>query len=155
MDGPSRVRPAWPADAPVLAVLERRCFADAWSDEAFRTLLRQPEATGVVAEAQGEIVGYGLARAVAGSAEILNLAVAPEHRRTGVAHRLLRALLTQLVHRKATEVYLEVRESNEAALGLYGRYRFEPVGRRADYYRLPQEDALVLRRELEPGERFR
>ncbi len=155
MDGPSRIRPAWPADAPVLALLERRCFGDPWSGESFRQLLRQHEAIGVVAEAQGEIVGYGLARAVAGSGEILNLAVSPELRRHGVAQALLTALLEQLVLRQATEVYLEVRASNEAALGLYGRFQFRPVGRRTGYYRSPREDALILRRALEPGERFR
>jgi ribosomal-protein-alanine N-acetyltransferase len=155
MDGPSRIRPAWPADAPVLAMLERRCFGDPWNDEAFRSLLRQHEAIGVVSEEQGEIAGYGLARAVAGSGEILNLAVAPEHRRQGIAQALLVALLEQLVQRQVTEVFLEVRASNDPALGLYQRHDFQPVGRRPSYYRLPREDALILRRALAPGERFR
>jgi ribosomal-protein-alanine N-acetyltransferase len=155
MDGPSRIRPAWPADAPALALLERRCFADPWSGEAFRSLLKQPEAFGVVAEAEGEIAGYGLARAVAGSGEILNVAVAPEHRRQGLAQAMLVSLLQALGQRQVTEVFLEVRASNTAALALYRQHRFEAVGHRPDYYRRPREDALVLRRTLEPGERFR
>ncbi len=155
MDGPSRIRPAWPADAAALALLERRCFADPWIDEAFRSLLKQPEAFGVVAEAEGEIAGYGLGRAVAGSGEILNLAVAPERRRQGLAEAMLVSLLEALGQREVTEVFLEVRASNAAALALYRQHRFEPVGRRPDYYRRPREDALILRRALEPGERFR
>ena len=155
MDGPSRIRQAWPADAAALALLERRCFADPWIDEAFRSLLKQPEAFGVVAEAEGEIAGYGLGRAVAGSGEILNLAVAPERRRQGLAEAMLVSLLEALGQREVTEVFLEVRASNAAALALYRQHRFEPVGRRPDYYRRPREDALILRRALEPGERFR
>ena len=155
MDGPSRIRPAWPADAPALALLERRCFADPWTHEAFRSLLRVPEGFGVVAEEYGEIAGYGVARSVAGTGEILNLAVAPESRRRGIAAGLLAALLDQLVQRKAGEVFLEVRASNQAALELYGRYGFASVGRRPAYYRRPREDALVLRRTLEPGAHFR
>lgn len=154
MDGPSRIRPAWPADAPALALLERRCFADPWSGEAFRSLLKQPEAVGVVAEAEGEIAGYGLGRAVAGSGEILNIAVAPEWRRQGLGRAMLVALLQALGQRAVTEVFLEVRASNTGALTLYRHHRFEAVGRRADYYRRPREDALILRRTLEPGERF-
>ena len=154
MDGPSRIRPAWPADAPALALLERRCFADPWTGETFRSLLKQPEAIGVVAEADGEIAGYGLARAVAGSGEILNIAVAPERRRQGLAQAMLVTLLQALDQRHVTEVFLEVRASNGAALALYRQHRFEPVGRRPDYYRRPREDALILRRALEPGERF-
>lgn len=155
MDGRSRIRPAWPADAAALALLERRCFADPWSGEAFRSLLKQPEAVGVVAEVEGEIAGYGLARAVAGSGEILNIAVAPERRRRGLARAMLVSLLQALSQREVTEVFLEVRASNVAALDLYREHRFEPVGHRPDYYRRPREDALVLRRALEPGERFR
>jgi ribosomal-protein-alanine N-acetyltransferase len=155
MDGPSRIRQAWPADAAALALLERRCFADPWSGEAFRSLLKQREAFGVVAEMGGEIAGYGLARAVAGSGEILNVAVAPERRRQGLARAMLLSLLKGLGQRDVTEVFLEVRASNAAALALYQEHRFEPVGHRPDYYRRPREDALVLRRALEPGERFR
>jgi ribosomal-protein-alanine N-acetyltransferase len=154
MDGPSRIRPAWPADAPALALLERRCFADPWAAEAFRSLLKQPEAIGVVSEAEGEIAGYGLGRAVAGSGEILNSAVAPEHRRQGLAQAMLVSQLQAMEPRVVTEVFLEVLASKTAALALYQRHRFEPVGRRADYYRRPREDALILRRALEPGERF-
>ena len=109
----------------------------------------------MVAEAEGEIAGYGLGRAVAGSGEILNLAVAPERRRQGLAEAMLVSLLEALGQREVTEVFLEVRASNAAALALYRQHRFEPVGRRPDYYRRPREDALILRRALEPGERFR
>jgi ribosomal-protein-alanine N-acetyltransferase len=154
MDGPCRLRPAWPADAAALGLLERRCFSDPWSADAFRSLLQQSDAFGVVAESEGEIAGYAMARSVAGTGEILNLAVAAEQRRKGIARVLLVGLLRQLQQHDVTEVFLEVRASNLPALALYGDFHFRPVGRRRDYYRMPLEDALVLRRTLEPGERF-
>ena len=90
-------------------------------------------------------VGYLVGRDVAGSGEILNLAVAPEHRRAGLARALLAEGLKLLSSRGAEEVFLEVRSSNTAALELYRAAGFRPVGMRADYYRNPREDALVLR----------
>lgn len=98
-----------------------------------------------MAEYDGVVVGYLVGRDVAGSGEILNLAVAPEHRRAGVARALLHEGLDLLRLRGAEEAFLEVRASNEGALALYGGAGFRPVGMRADYYRNPSEDALVLR----------
>ena len=66
----------------------------------------------------------------------------------------VRDALAHTLQRQAAEVFLEVRASNLAALALYGEYHFRPVGRRAEYYRRPVEDALILRRDLDPGERF-
>ena len=90
-------------------------------------------------------MGYLVGRDVAGSGEILNLAVAPEHRRAGVARALLDQGLELLRLRGAEEAFLEVRASNQAAMALYGGAGFRTVGMRADYYRNPREDALVLR----------
>ena len=80
MDDPCRVRPAWPADAPVIAALERRCFADPWSLQSFREALGTELSFGLVVECRGEIAGYLIGRVTVGTGEILNLAVAPEWR---------------------------------------------------------------------------
>ena len=90
------------------------------------------------------ITGYLIGREVAGTGEVLNLAVAPEFRRYGMARALLRAGLTYLRKRRVEEVFLEVRESNRSAQALYLSSGFRPVGQRAAYYRNPKEDALVL-----------
>ncbi len=92
-----------------------------------------------------EITGYLIAREAGGSGEILNLAVDPPRRRGGVGGMLLDAGLAVLRRRGAEEIFLEVRESNIAAQALYLGAGFRPVGQRADYYRNPMEDALVLR----------
>ena len=153
MDEPCRVRPAWPADAPVLASLERRCFNDPWTGESFREALASPHSFGLVAECRGEIAGYLIGRAILGSGEILNLAVAPEWRRRRVARQLLDSGLEELTARGVEEVFLEVRESNVGAQALYLGAGFRPVGQRAGYYRNPKEDALVLRTPLRSAER--
>ncbi|HEY6075019.1 MAG TPA: ribosomal protein S18-alanine N-acetyltransferase, partial [Anaerolineales bacterium] len=88
-------------------------------------------------------------REVAGTGEVLNLAVAPDSRRRGVARALLRAGLARLRKRRVQEVFLEVRESNQSAQALYLSYGFRPVGQRTAYYRNPKEDALVLWLPLE------
>lgn len=101
-----------------------------------------------MAEEEDRIVGYLIAREAVGTGEILNLAVDPSYRRSGIARALLDAGLAVLRQRAVDEVFLEVRVSNEAAQALYRGAEFRPVGRRRAYYRNPVEDALVLRRAL-------
>jgi ribosomal-protein-alanine N-acetyltransferase len=91
------------------------------------------------------VLGYLVARHAADEAEILNVGVAPGSRRQGVGRTLVAAALERLAGLGARQVYLEVRESNVAARALYRRFAFSEVSRRADYYRRPVEDAVVLR----------
>lgn|SRR5581483_9202096 len=150
-DAPFRIRAAVPADAPALAAIERRSFADPWSEASFREAVTAAWSFGLVAQSGATIVGYLIGREVGGSGEILNLAVEPAFRRRGIARALLEAGLAALRRRGAGEVFLEVRVSNVAAQALYRRAGFRPVGQRPGYYRSPREDALVLRLELPAG----
>jgi ribosomal-protein-alanine N-acetyltransferase len=149
MDAHYRIRSAVPADAVPLVEIERRCFSDPWSENGFREALESPWTFGLVAQNARGIVGYLIGREVAGTGEVLNLAVAPDSRRRGVARALLRAGLARLRKRRVQEVFLEVRESNQSAQALYLSYGFRPVGQRTAYYRNPKEDALVLWLPLE------
>jgi ribosomal-protein-alanine N-acetyltransferase len=85
---------------------------------------------------------------VVDESEIANLAVTDDARRAGVGARLLDHALEAAQQRGCRVVFLEVRESNAAARGLYASRGFEVAGRRSKYYRKPIEDALVLRRGL-------
>ena len=149
MDAPYRIRSAVPADAASLVALERRCFSDPWSENSFREALDSPWSFGLVAHSGQALAGYLIAREVAGTGEVLNLAVAPEFRRRGVGGALLEEGLDAFRLRGASEVFLEVRESNQSAQALYLSAGFRPVGQRAGYYRNPKEDALVLWLPLE------
>ncbi|HEV7367029.1 MAG TPA: ribosomal protein S18-alanine N-acetyltransferase [Gemmatimonadales bacterium] len=149
MDAHYRIRSAVPADAGPLVEIERRCFSDPWSENSFREALESPWTFGLVAQNAQGIGGYLIGREVAGTGEVLNLAVAPDCRRRGVARALLRAGLARLRKRRVQEVFLEVRESNQSAQALYLSSGFRPVGQRSAYYRNPKEDALVLWLPLE------
>jgi ribosomal-protein-alanine N-acetyltransferase len=148
MVAPSRIRRARPVDAVALAEIERRCFSDPWSAQGFREILETPGAFGLVSERGGVIVGYLLGREIVGEGEILNLAVDRPGRRKGWGGSLLRAGLAYFLERGVEQVFLEVRESNEAARRLYLSHGFRPVGHRPDYYRNPPEGALIFRLAL-------
>jgi ribosomal-protein-alanine acetyltransferase len=148
MDVRFRIRPATLADAATLVAIERRCFSDPWSEAAFREALSSEWSFGLVADSGRGPAGYLIGREAAGSGEILNLAVAPEFRRRGIGGALLEEGVRVFGRRRATEVFLEVRESNHSAQALYLAQGFRPVGQRAAYYRNPREDALVLRLAL-------
>jgi [ribosomal protein S18]-alanine N-acetyltransferase len=99
----------------------------------------------LVAEQGGAVIGYVIAHHALDEAEILNLGVVPTGQRQGVGRALVQGMLSQLRQWGVATVFLEVRESNSAARRLYGALGFAQVGRRRDYYRLPSEDAVVLR----------
>lgn len=98
-----------------------------------------------VAIVEHRVAGFIVSHAVAtDEREILNVAVAPDHRRHGIG----RALVTDELERSAERRFLEVRESNQAAINLYTSMGFVATGRRKDYYRgvdgNPDETAIVM-----------
>lgn len=133
------------------AVLARRhaaAFArDApWSETAFAGLLGLP---GVFLCDTPE--GFALGRVVLDEAELLTLAVAPEHRRAGAGRALLAAFEAAAAARGATTAFLEVAADNAPALALYVGAGWRQGGRRQGYYRRADgraADALLLSRAL-------
>jgi ribosomal-protein-alanine N-acetyltransferase len=143
------VRAAAEADLAAIHAIERLSFGDPWSLEGFRDLLEHPRAKMEVAiGADAEVLGYAVAWYVADESEIANIAVAPAARRNGVGALLLDRILRAAAAFGAKTVFLEVRESNEGARKLYEARDFAIAGRRVKYYRTPDEDALIMRRDL-------
>ena len=141
-----KIRRADPADVLSIGLIERDSFADPWGSREFTTALASPQTIFLVAEdLDGAVAGYAIAIAVADEAEILNLAVRQERRQHGIGGKLLDSAITEVLSHGAEQVYLEVRESNEAARKLYASRGFDEVTRRRKYYQHPVEDALVLR----------
>jgi len=106
---------------------------------------------GVVALVSGDgrkVSGFIVGRQAAGEAEILNLAVIPAKRRKGEGGALLKAAVEALRARKVSRVFLEVRESNEAGMAFYEKQGFSKTGRRAGYYRDPDEAAIRMEMKL-------
>ena len=88
------------------------------------------------------VAGFLVSRTlVEGETELLNLAVAPEFRRQGVARKLVESLLAEA----PGVVYLEVRESNRAARKFYNHMGFQEVSSRSGYYQAPPEAAIVMK----------
>jgi ribosomal-protein-alanine N-acetyltransferase len=148
------LRPATEDDLNQVVRIERLCFADPWTEESFRRLLAGLPAIFLVAvfPPQQTIAGYLVAFSVGEDAEVLNVAVEPDFRGKGLAGQMLDAVLIELGGRGVRTAFLEVRESNRAALALYASRGFAEIGRRQRYYRRPVEDALVLRKVLEVTE---
>jgi len=157
---PLHIRRAVRADLPAMLRIEQASFADPWTIDSLSTALsldrmrvlvaESAEQGGKVGDAAPELLGYVVALVAGLEAEIADLAVAPESRRIGIGRALLQRVLAELGEAAVQMVYLEVRESNEAARTLYETSGFCSVGRRRAYYRSPIEDALVLRREIGP-----
>lgn len=140
------IRPAVEADLAEVVAIECASFGDAWPASAFADLLREGRMLFVVAARDGGVAGYAIAWFAGGAGELANIAVAPAMRGRGIGAALLERVLDAARREGAGETYLEVRESNAAARGLYASRGFEQVGRRRGYYRWPDEDAIVLRR---------
>lgn len=94
-----------------------------------------------------QIVAYAAVYHMAGELEILNIAVIPEARQQGLGSRLLGLVLHIGAKMGIVRSVLEVRPSNTAAIALYEKYAYCPVGRRKGYYPDTGEDALIYVRE--------
>ncbi|MGI6264577.1 MAG: ribosomal protein S18-alanine N-acetyltransferase [Acutalibacteraceae bacterium] len=146
---PVAVRPMTAADAPALAAIERACFAHPWSEAGLREEADNPAARFLVAEREGGIAGYAGMHIAAGEGYLDNVAVAPAHRRQGVARALMAALIAAAKREGLTRLSLEVRPSNTAAVALYEGAGFTRAGLRPGFYRDPTEDAAIYEKILE------
>ena len=132
-----------------VAALEAICFSDPWSEASVASELANPLSLWIVAVEGGAVLGYVGSQSVMGEADMMNLAVSPENRKRGIGAQLVQTLIARLQEIGVHSLALEVRQSNDAAISLYGRLGFVQIGRRPGYYRHPKEDALILRKEWE------
>jgi len=141
-------------DIDQVMAIEQASFSMPWSRNLFLSEFRSPlVSTLMVALANGQartVVGYIVFWNVADEMHILNLAVAPEKRRQGIARRLVLAGLKRAHDKGAKKAFLEVRTSNTAAQKLYASLGFTGTFVRRDYYDAPVEDAVVM--TMEAGE---
>ena len=141
------IRPAQPADIPALVHVERDSH-NPWGAAQLKAELTLPHARLLAAEWDGEVAGLCDLHIVAGTAHINELCVAETMRRRGIARALV-AEATRLAARAACDsVTLEVREQGAAARQLYEKLGFIAVGRRARFYQNPEDDALIMRKEI-------
>ena len=131
-----------------VAALEQLCFGGAaWSERSIASELSNELALWLVAEDDGCVVGYVGSQTVFPETDMMNVAVAPERRREGIAEVLVDSLVTEVKRFGSESLTLEVRVSNIPAISLYQKLGFHEAGLRKNYYRNPKEDALILRKE--------
>ena len=140
------IRAGGSEDLEAMVALERQAPTAAhWSESFYAGLFAdgQVNRISLIAEEEGSLRGFLIARIVGGECELENVVVAETSQRRGLGSTLIRALVNAARDRKVARIFLEVRESNAAARGLYEKYGFAISGRRASYYTDPREDAVL------------
>lgn len=130
------------SDLPVVVSIERRSFPSAWSVGMFALEMSKPDTIGMVAVEDSRVAGYLILSRYDRAWHLMNIAVAPEHRRRGIASRLVEAAFARI--EPDTPVTLEVRPTNRSAIELYEGFGFRSYGLRKGYYPDNGEDALIM-----------
>ncbi|MBQ8375261.1 MAG: ribosomal protein S18-alanine N-acetyltransferase [Clostridia bacterium] len=134
-------------DIATISELEKNCFSDPWTEEMLKSVISPPFSHGFLLEENGEIVAYGCLATVFEDAEVQNIAVAPKYRKRGLGRLLLNEMEAFAKKAGATKCFLEVRENNFNALGLYLNSGYRQISVRKRYY-ADGENALVMEKEL-------
>ena len=130
------------SDLPAVISIERRSFPTPWSLAMFVLELSKPSGICLAATAEDELLGYLICSRYDQVWHLMNIAVAPERRGGGVAGKLMRRLIEE--SRGELPFTLEVRVSNQRAIGMYERFGFRSAGVRPRYYHDNGEDALIM-----------
>ncbi len=140
------VRDMMNADLDQVLVIENESFTTPWTLTSFEYEIKNRDAIFKVAVVDDRIAGFVCIRSMLDITHVLDLAVAPELRQKGVGSLLLKEALKELKKRRpdTKEVTLEVRESNIAAIRAYEKSGFKHAGSRRNYYRKPDEDAVIM-----------
>lgn len=137
-------RPLQKEDVARVAELERLCFRSPWSERALAGELKNPAARYRVGLVEGRIEAYAGMWILYEEAHITNVAVSPDFRRRGLGRAIMLEMLQAALFYGASQMTLEVRESNLAAQALYDGLDFENAGHRKRYYADTNEDALIM-----------
>jgi ribosomal-protein-alanine N-acetyltransferase len=146
---PYSIEPMRERDLIDVVEIEETSGLNRWGYDAYRReLFTNPNSIMIVARnlVPGPgVIGFFAGWIVEDELHVNNVASHREYRRIGVGRSLMEAAIDEAGRRSVAFVILEVRASNEAAQLLYGDLGFRIVGRRREYYRLPTEDALVMK----------
>jgi len=125
-------------DMPDVLVIENESYSEPWTEEEFIHELRQRNQIGMVAEVDGQVVGFMLYELRKTSLYLINIAVHPCARRQGVARAMIEKLRSKLSPDQRSLLLADIRESN-----LLGQLFFRGVGMRA---------VKVMRKHYDNGE---
>jgi ribosomal-protein-alanine N-acetyltransferase len=132
-------------DVPAVHEIDTLSFSMPWPERSFKfEIAENPAARNWVAEADGRIVAMLVLWLIVDEAHIATIATHPEFRRQGIGERLMLAALEDARAEGARRAFLEVREGNAGAQAMYLKYGFAIAGRRPQYYKDNNEDALLM-----------
>ena len=143
----SEIRPLQLRDLSAIEEIERRSYPTPWSRSMFAGELAKPSSICLGAFDGERLAGYLIVSRYVDAWHVMNVAVASDYRRRGVASQLLAALFDQTQADDRRGYTLEVRVSNVGAISLYERLGFERRGVRRGYYTDNREDALIMWRD--------
>lgn len=132
---------------PDILAIERAAQQLPWSEAILKSCFSESYYNLGYWSADGELLGFALVQTVADCWTIMNIVTKPSAQRQGIGQQLLQ-YIQQRADQQQANIVLEVRVSNQPALGLYQRCGFTEIGRRKDYYASSgqsREDALVMR----------
>jgi ribosomal-protein-alanine N-acetyltransferase len=149
--GAASVRRLAYGDLPAVLAIERRSFQTPWSLAMFVLELSKPSGIclGIGGGRDQELSGYLICSRYADVWHLMNIAVAPEQRRQGIATELMTSLFAAAG--AGARFTLEVRTSNHAAIAMYERFGFRRAGHRRRYYHDNGEDAVIMWLEQLPA----
>ena len=133
------------ADLDAVLAIEFAAFSHPWTRGIFLDCVKSGHECWLAFSGLQQI-GHGVLSAAAGESHLLNITIRPESQGNGFGLALLEHLMQQAKVREAEVTFLEVRESNRNAAGLYESFGFNEIGRRRNYYPAVggREDALVM-----------
>ena len=152
MANPFRIEKMREADLTEVVTLEEITGLNRWGYEAYkRELEKNPNSVMLVARnlwPGPTVIGFFAGWMIEDELHVNNIASHPRYRQIGIGQHLMEAAMAEAQKHDVRFVLLEVRASNSVAQSLYQKLGFSLIGRRKDYYRLPTEDALVMKREF-------
>jgi [ribosomal protein S18]-alanine N-acetyltransferase len=135
------------SDLNAIEAIEQKAYPTPWSRSMFASELAKPTSICLGAFEGRDLVGYVINSRYVDAWHVMNVAVDPEHQRRGVATALLERLFEVTRDDERRGYTLEVRVSNEDAIGLYEKLGFDSRGIRRGYYTDNREDALIMWRD--------
>jgi len=131
-------------DMPEVLQTEQESFEFSWTEEDFLKCLRQRNCIGMVAEHNEKVIGFMIYELHKAKLHVLNFAVHPSHRRTGVGRQMVAKLIGKLSSHRRTKVTLAVRETNLGAQLFFKTMAFKAVRVLRSYYDDSGEDAFLM-----------
>ena len=129
--------------------IENKAFSPPWTREAFLLeLTKNLLAKYIVAEVDGQVVGYGGIWLIIDEGHVTNIAVDEKYRNKGIGSKIMEGLIQLCIDRNIVSMTLEVRKSNEAAKALYKKFGFKEYGIRKGYYQDNNEDAIIMWKDI-------